>query len=370
MVCEPIQIRVFGPEAWPEIAPRWDELAASLPDTSFFLTTVWIGSWLEVFSQELNVSILLFNHGETTVGGCLLVGRTDWRGPVAIRRLFLNATGEDEADETLLEFNDLICLPGCEQAVAEALARYVQETSWDEFTARLMCPTETTRVLRAALVQGGLTEMSTDVPSFYVDLVSVRERGGRYDEILGQPTRKHLRQNLRHYARNGAIRLEAAGSTEEALTMLEGLASLHQESWTGRGKPGVFASSRFITFHRKLIERSFGAGAIQLLRVSSGGQTFGMLYNFIHWGKVYFYQSGFSYADKKLSPGTVTIFQAIQHCLSSPELGEFNFMGGDSQYKRSLSTHAHTLVTSLFQRPNLRNDAVRVLSGMKRLFHN
>ena len=80
-------------------------------------------------------------------------------------------------------------------------------------------------------------------------------------------------------------------------TKLDELAQLHQNRWTGRGKPGVFASSRFIAFHRDLVARAFPSGGVQLLRIRAGAMVIGLLYNFIYKGRVYFYQGGLRFSD-------------------------------------------------------------------------
>jgi hypothetical protein len=55
---------------------------------------------------------------------------------------------------------------------------------------------------------------------------------------------------------------------------------LHQSTWKARGEPGAFASGRRLAFHRTLICRAFPRGGIQMLRVTAGNETVGVLYNF------------------------------------------------------------------------------------------
>jgi CelD/BcsL family acetyltransferase involved in cellulose biosynthesis len=85
----------------------------------------------------------------------------------------------------------------------------------------------------------------------------------------------------------------------------------------------------------------FPRGAIQVLRA----EGVGVLYNFVDRGRVYFYQSGFHYSpDNRLKPGLVMHYLAVEHCLSNPELAEYDFLAGDSQYKRSLGMRQHPAV--------------------------
>src|SRR5262249_52886531 len=144
------------------------------------------------------------------------------------------------------------------------------------------------------------------------------------------------------------------------------LADLNQMKWARRGLAGAFASARFRGFHRALVTRSFQHGTIQLLHVLAGDETVGLLYNFVYRGKVYFYQSAFSYAeDNRSSPGTVTLYHAVRHCLDAG-LEEFDFLAGADSYKKSLSTNSRQLVWTVFRKPKLKFHA---LGCLRRLHH-
>jgi CelD/BcsL family acetyltransferase involved in cellulose biosynthesis len=146
--------------------------------------------------------------------------------------------------------------------------------------------------------------------------------------------------------------------------MFDRLAALHQQRWEKRGRAGAFASARFRRFHESLIQRAFPLGAVQLLEVSAGEHTIGLIYNLVHRGKVYFYQAGFNYDDAgRASPGTVTLYHAIQYC-SEVGLNEFDFLAGDDQYKKSLSTGCRHLVWAAFRRPHWK---FRVLDWLRRV---
>jgi CelD/BcsL family acetyltransferase involved in cellulose biosynthesis len=75
-----------------------------------------------------------------------------------------------------------------------------------------------------------------------------------------------------------------------------------------------------------------------LFRVEAGGEIVGLLYCFLYRGWAYHYQSGFCYTlDKRRNPGLLTLFYAINECMRRQEVEGFDFMAGDSEYKRSLS---------------------------------
>jgi CelD/BcsL family acetyltransferase involved in cellulose biosynthesis len=151
--------------------------------------------------------------------------------------------------------------------------------------------------------------------------------------------------------------------------MLSELESLHQKHWSMRGKLGSFSSEKFRNFHKELIHRMFPMGAIQILQVQAGSSTIGILYNFVYAGKVYHYQSGFNYTDKRLSPGLVTISCAVQYCLDLG-LDEFDFLAGDYQYKRVLGVNYRDLVWTVFRRTNLKMRTLDFMREAKRRWVN
>jgi CelD/BcsL family acetyltransferase involved in cellulose biosynthesis len=145
------------------------------------------------------------------------------------------------------------------------------------------------------------------------------------------------------------------------------MAELHQGDSQKRGRPGAFASPRFAGFHRKLIEQTFDSGKTLLIEVHAGHEPIGALYSFVHRGRLYFYQSGFRYtADGSLKPGLVSHYLTIQHCLEKPELDEYDFLAGDSRYKRSLATNSRPLRWIVIRRLTLPSLLLQGLRFLKR----
>ena len=170
---------------------------------------------------------------------------------------------------------------------------------------------------------------------------------------------------MRLYEAAGPLRLQAAQTVEDALDMLGELKGLHQAYWTRRGHAGSFARGFFESFHHDLISKRFDAGEIQLLRISAGEKLIGCLYNFVKDGRVYAYQSGFDYdADRRLKPGLVSHCLAVRHNLAQGAL-IYDFMAGDSRYKRSLGTDSHSLYWLVVQRPVVRLRLENVLRAIK-----
>ncbi len=364
-----LSLEAWPASEWPALEPVWSELARESPYGSFFLTAEWTGVWLAVWGRHLNPQILVFRADGVPVAICLLVQKTEYRGPFAIRRIYLNTSGEDAAESAYIEFNNLLCRAGWEQPVGAALAAHIAALPWDEVALNGFCD----GVPLEALMRGldGTRRVVQALSSPYVDLRELRENGWEFVESLGSTTRKHLRQNLRHYVkRGGKLTTVGAppGGQDVAGEIFDELIRLHQRAWTNRGEPGVFSAPRFVEFHRELIRSLLPLGYVQLLRVSAGEETVGVVYNFVYRGKVCFYQSGFNYADdKRLSPGTVTLACAIEHCVQEG-WNEYDFLAGESQYKKVLATKSRQLHWIVLQRPTLKLRGLQALKSLRNVW--
>jgi Acetyltransferase (GNAT) domain len=360
-----VTLSVYSIKDWPQVEPLWVKLADSSPYSSFYVSAEWTGSWLEIFGELLQPEILVFEEQGVAVAACLLVKSTERRGPFRTRRIYLNTGGEDPADRGTIEFNSLLCSPGYEQAIAKALGIHLHALEWDEFVVEGICPGLILSWLQSESFRN-LLPLSIGRRCFHVDLNQLRQCDIPYENSLSPNTRHQLRRSLRLYSKWGPVRTEVAQDLARVKEFFDEMRQLHQSTWKARGEPGAFASGRRLAFHRTLIRRAFPRGGIQMLRVTAGNETVGVLYNFVQNGKVYFNQSGFNYSqDKRLKPGLVTHCCAIRYCLEQG-FGDYDFLAGEARYKRSLAKDCRHLAWVVFARPSIKLALIAFLRTVKR----
>jgi CelD/BcsL family acetyltransferase involved in cellulose biosynthesis len=359
-VVEPITIVTTRSSDWHEAERGWVELTNESPYASFFLCADWIGTWIDTYRPCLDIEILRFFHGRQIVGACLLVWRRQRRGSEWIRRAYLNASGEDDCEEVGAEFNDLLCLRGWETAVASALRRHLDSRGWDEFVMNGCSRTEASAALQQAFLSH--EQHATTFPSYYVDLNALRASGKPFEMSLSHKVRYNIRQSIKRCQESDQLRLTRAQSIEQAQAMLAELAMLHRDRWAAKGRPGAFASLRFKLFYHTMVVKYFDRGEIDILCVSAGDETIGILYNYVLKSKAFFYQYGFKFSNnKKLNPGLITLQVALQSYLESA-LPEFDLMAGDVLYKRSLAEQRRDLDWCTMRRQSWRNS---LLDGLR-----
>jgi len=283
------------------------------------------------------------------VGACALVWRRQSVRGLPVRRVYLNCAGEDES--LYLEYNFVPARPGYEARVAAAAAEYLKQRRWDELVMPGMVAGAAMRGAAAPLGR----EDTKEHICRYVDLARLRREGADFDAVLSSNTRQQIRRSLRLYEEaHGPCAARPARTAEEAVAMCGELAELHTSAWNERGQKGAFHFPRFRAFHERLILATFPMGGAQLVRVEAGGETLGILYYFIHRGRVSFYQSGFRYSsDNRLKPGLLAHYLAIRHFLQDATAEEYDFLAGDSQYKRSLATSERTLYWTWLRRTTI-----------------
>jgi hypothetical protein len=354
---------------WPELATVWSALAVSCEHASFFLMPEAVGAWLDVFGPRLSPSIVLCRDEQhAVVGAAILVRRTVRKGPFAIRRIYLNTAGEDDADSACIEFNGLVCRSGYEAAVGRALRAHIDDEPWDELAAPGLLDGDSLRGLHTAFASAHA--VATTRPSYYVSLEEVRQSGKDFVEHLAPRERTRYRQNVRKYAALGELVLDEAETAAEALEFLGELARLHQKRWVSRGEPGAFASQAFRDYHRGLIERCFPLGWTQLLRLRAGTAPVGYHYNFLFGGRAYFYQCGYDYdLAEKTAPGVIVHVFAIRHA-AQRGLRDYDFMAGDVEYKRRFATASRAMHWISWEASTLKMLGFRLVRDAKRALDN
>jgi CelD/BcsL family acetyltransferase involved in cellulose biosynthesis len=175
-------------------------------------------------------------------------------------------------------------------------------------------------------------------PAPYIDLSAYADPSVPILDRLSANTRQQLRRSLRAWEKIGPIKLEKAGTPQEADSFLDSLKALHQAYWVGRGKAGAFAEPFFERFHRALIRRPATWQSVDLIRVSAGSRIAGYLYNLVHHGWVAAYQSGFEFGPDadRLRPGLICHLAAIEHYRQAG-MRLYDFLGGEARYKRGFA---------------------------------
>lgn len=299
-------------------------------DAPIFLRWLWVGSWLDCYEPRVTVARVELD-GATIALGLFTEQKVRRHGVLPVQRLLLHQTGRRAEDQLWIEYNGLLARPEhAAMALGEVLAAFIRAGRADEIFLSMLpgaladSVQEGQRFVRETLHARGYSR----------DLAAVRRSGDSLLMQLASNTRQQLRRSLRHLeARHGPAKITDAASVDEALLMLREAGVLHRARWADSG----FANPAFVAFHELLIKRGFDHGNVRLCRFSCGAHRVGVFYFLADSGTVYFYLQGVQpEADGKLKPGLTGHWLLMQHFLEQG-FDNYDFMGGDSQYKRQLA---------------------------------
>ena len=338
------------------LEPLWKDLERRA-SASFFLSWHWMGTWLHWLPPEAAVQMLQVEHGGVVVGLAFLARRVLRRHHLLwSRAMFLNRSGDPALDEISIEHNGILAARGREADVARAAVRHLieREKRWDELFLDGMGEPA---VLAETPFDGARVRILKQGLARSVDLAALRDSNRPFADLLGPNTRYQVRRSHKELERLGPVALDEARDRVQARAYLERLRELHQGYWRARGMPGSFAKPAFGTFHEQLIDREFDSGVVQLLRLTAGGRELGYLYNHVYERRVYSYQSGFAYPEanpgQHYRPGLVAHALAIEHN-AARDYDVYDFLAGDSDFKRRLATGSEPLAWMVVQRPRLK----------------
>jgi len=307
---------------------------------SVFLAWPWMESWLAMIGdRRRDARLVSVSLDSTVVGLGVLVGRRT-RAGLGSRGLWLHETGAPALDNLTVEYNGLLSERGREADCLQAMVRHLARS--DSHWSLLHLPgIPAQHVCAQRLRAQGLDLHSKESATPYVDLAALRELDPSYLSQLSANTRSAIRRTARKIEqRCGALSLRVAADDGERLDAFERLRTLHQRHWTGRGG-GAFADPRIVEFHRRLLADPRMAPHVQLVELRAGARTVGTVYSFLWRGTTYFYQAGIDY-DAHVgsgSPGLLLLSQVVQRACDEGQ-HRFEFMAGDSRYKRALATQA------------------------------
>lgn len=338
----PVVITLDTVPATPELGRAWRHLE-DRADASFFSSWSWIGCWLASLSPSVQTLLMSAEiEGELVGLGILVAAGARRLRLISMRLLALHATGDAAYDTLTVEHNDFLVVREVADEVRVAMFDHLirKNLSWDQ----LLLPGLSQRARHSVAEYSGVNLRERTNLCYLVDLKPLAEEEGAYLNQLTSNTRQQIRRSMKAYREVGPLELTEAADSATAHVFLDRLKSLHQSHWVARGKQGAFDSAYFIDFHRQLIDNCFERGEIQILRFSVGDIELGYLYNFVHRGRVSFYQSGFDYqlVEKHGRPGLVAHAMAIEH---NARLGHhiYDLLAGAVRYKRSLASRSEAL---------------------------
>ncbi len=341
----------------PDVATLLEEWTRlyTLSDARFFLSPTWMQTWIGCKPRNVEIGCVRVLDDLRGVYALGLMGVHPRRTLAAPREARLHETGVDAYDRVYVEYNDILTARDAPRGTREAAISTIIESlpDVDDFVFRNAMPDLVLAVDEVAEARKFSVRSLLLQPTFNINL----HPPGRHTVMDGfsSSLRAKIRRSIRRYEERGPVMVSRTQTEAERAIAWTELMRLHAETWARRGLNGVFHDTPFSEFHGRMLDHC--PDSIDLVRLTVGEETIGVLYNFMAGDRVYNYQSGFRYeADNQLVPGFVC------HALAAEKYREdgfltYDMMGGDAEYKRRLGEEGELLESIVMTRPSVRTRA-------------
>lgn len=341
-------------EEFPRLQTAWkDLLSRSLSDNPF-LSWEWISTWVEVYSKEDNLFVMVVTDGDTPVAiAPLWLDRRRIFGLPSVRVLRFLGAGEvcsDYLDIIVAEhdrsrwiteiWNHLFGTHGREWDVFEYSDTLAGSRVQDTFQFRSeQDPRCLARVLKG----------STACP-----FLPLPDSPEAFTKSLSPSRRWLLNTSEKKLTVEGKITTTMCGSGEQLASELALLQDLNTRSWQERGHTGSFRTPDFIRFNALVAKRFLQANQLFLCSIWHDELYLGSFYGYQYKGTLYMYIFTVRRsALKRVSIGSLLLARCIEKGIA---LGckELDFLRGIEDYKYRWTSTDRRLISLQYYNRSVR----------------
>lgn len=320
----------------------WNELCLAQPRPNPMLSWDWVTTWWKVYVKP-GLSLSVWVHEKD---GKLKAAFPLYRTETEKGAMFhLTGTGEAEADAVCSDYLGALWTPPAEE-FREELAADLTSLLADPRDSLLLTDLAENDPFNEGLPdcfrRHGLAILGSPGPVCpYLPLPDTIEE---FFSSLSPHFQSQLRQNERALRKLGESQIRWVRKAEDLESFWSDLVRLHQKRSASLGRPGVFRSPLFSTFHREIAERFFERGWLNAAVLEAGGKVLAATYAFRMAGTVFMYQSGIDPdLPTKARAGLLLHAEMIREAIRNEDR-EYDFMRGDDPYKRRFTKQTRTLM--------------------------
>lgn len=307
------------------LAGEWEVLLRASRARCLFLTWEWLHTWWRHLGSRHRLSVLAVREGGTLVAiAPFAVSR---RRPALSPLAAVEFLGSGDVGSDYL---DLICAPGREEPVLDALVDHLERRRAFLRLRRLEPSSALAAHLAGRLRTAGWS-VARSAPEVCPYIPLDGHTWDSYLAGLGAQHRYNVRRRLRNLERAGA-RFERVDSEEGRREVFPALVALHNARWSGRGGSEAFHHRGLVAFHDELSRIALARGWLRLFALRLEGRVVAALYGFLYEGRFSFYQAGFDPGQGRLSLGLAAMGLAIKSAIEEGARS-YDMLHGDEPYK-------------------------------------
>lgn len=288
-------------EQFYSLKDKWNSLLKESSANNVYLTWEWLYTWWEIYGDSIrHLNILTVKDNDEIVAIAPLI-TTDRKkeGLFTLKSLEFLGTGEDEKDEVCSNYINFIVKNDAEdiyKAIFNYIQRGLEEKQWDRvFLSSVPYSSATitffSNGIKQNLGKGSyLVNISGPIPCAIISLLAEWDAYLRY---ISKMWRDKIKKWRRDIASNGDIQSELVTEPDKILTAFNDFVNLHQKRWQDIDEPGLFSSSKFTDFHRKILKLFSDNRWVRIRLLKCNGKTIAASYNFNFDKTIYSYSSAY-----------------------------------------------------------------------------
>ena len=310
---------------------RWNSLVELDRNVSVFTSWEWQTSWWKHYAGNSRLRLLTVHKADQLVGALpLYVRRSEVVPLFGAQELRLVGSGGDTSPDYL----GPVIAAGFEESVARSFVDWLVEhcDEWDALNLSDMLPTPFLNQLQQRLRSRALhAELR---PCSQIQVARLPDSFSDYMRAMPGQRRQRLNRIRRRLVEQLGMTFKTSRKSDEIWSTVDALIELHRKRWADKDpNKGAFRSSRYLNFHREVIERCLQNDWIRLYRLEDAhGKATAVFYCYRYRDEVLYFQSGFDPALHKYSPGLALMGFAIESAI-----GEgarlFDMLKGEHAYK-------------------------------------
>lgn len=347
-----IKIRSESLASITSLEKDWCALEAT-SECHFFLSWLWIENWIHHHQNKDSLIVLYFEDNNSLLGIALATRKFIKRMHFFKHDAAILYQTDDYLDNLTPEYTGIVCKQSNEKKLFDFLVQNTIDGSFTWGTTTIsLCVNEPVKTKNIN---------SITHTTYQVNLTNIQSSNDEYLSKLSSNTRRQIKRSKKEYKKlYGDLKIIFPSDKNECINFFYNLLPLHQEYWRSKNKTDAFYHDGLISFHEDLINKGYPDN-LYIVKIQAGTEVIGYIYNFKYNERIYNYQSGLCYPDNnKLKPGLTSHALLIdQHIKQGDDI--YDFMAGDYQYKRSLSTEESTLYTMTINKPSWKTFSQRLI---------
>ncbi len=348
-----LSVEVLSEQAtFDSLQAEWDELLEESRQQVFFLRWDWMRAWWRNY-QPAGSRLFIITCREASgrlvgLAPLYLIERRT-AGIPHVREVLFLGTGIHTSTS---EYLNIIARNGFEQRVSQAVVDCLRESrEWDRLWLYDVPATSITRTRLSSAI-GDEARVKNCNRSYYVDTT---DDWATIKSGMGKSMRAHINRQIRRFFRLFNCTFRRVEQMDEIEMTIKRFVYLHQVRWQAKGEPGSFSLPRFREFLSETMRESSARGRMRMWVLEVDGLIEAVLLAFLDGGVAHYFQGGFNPDYAKESLGSVMIGLCIKDCVEANDVKEFDFMGGDVQYKTHWTKMSRETVEVEWMRQGVRS---------------